>query len=257
MPQAHLRTFDVFFHSLSKNIILQIPILKSGGVVTHEIIMEGVDIEKILKLLREQGTIEWSRTWPMIDGLLAMIIRKPSGSTHYSVPFPTLFEYQESNKICHVHAFPEYSSLTHARDGTAAYEGAWTAWRDLRSEMISLARIHGWKYEEPPPHYNGTKCPFCGAIYKYEVVRDGTLITVICQNCGKEFELDEPREHTIKHLPTEYKGTKCPYCKAVYVYKERHLREDSTVICQNCAEAIQLDPEVRYSYGLYADDESY
>jgi len=123
--------------------------------------------------------------------------------------------------------------------------------------MISLARTHGWKYEEPPPHYSGTKCPFCGAIYTYEVVRDGTLTTVICQNCAKEFELGEHREHAIKRPPTEYKGTNCPYCKAVYVYKERHLREDFTVICQNCGEVIQLDPEIRCSFKLYADDESY
>lgn len=257
MPQACLRAFEVFFHSLSKNIILQAFILESGGVVTHELIMEGVDIEKILKILREQGRVEWSRTWPTIDGLLAVIIRKLGGPTDNSVPFLTLLEYRESNKVCHIYGFPEYSSLTHARYGTAAYEGAWTAWRGLRSAMISLARIHGWKYEEPPPHYSGTKCPFCGAIYSYKVVRDGTLITVTCQNCGKEFELDKHREHTVKHPPTEYRGTKCPYCKAVYVYKERHLRKNFTVICQNCGEVIQLDPEIRYSFRLYADDESY
>jgi len=93
MPQAYLRTFDIFFHSLSKNIILQVSILESGGVVTHEIIMEGVDIEKILNLLREQGTVELSRTWPTIDGLLAVVIRRPSGLTDYPVPFLTLFEY--------------------------------------------------------------------------------------------------------------------------------------------------------------------
>jgi hypothetical protein len=37
------------------------------------------------------------------------------------------------------------------------------------------------------------------------------------------------------------KGSGCPFCDAYYLYSEKHIQDDGSVICQNCNRSFMLD----------------
>ncbi len=39
------------------------------------------------------------------------------------------------------------------------------------------------------------------------------------------------------------KGTTCPFCNAFYIYRENVVREDGSVVCQNCNRSFILAPK--------------
>ncbi len=38
-----------------------------------------------------------------------------------------------------------------------------------------------------------------------------------------------------------HKGSECPFCDAYYLYSEKSIQDDGSVVCQNCGKSFMLD----------------
>ncbi|MFW9975550.1 MAG: hypothetical protein ACFFDQ_09815, partial [Candidatus Thorarchaeota archaeon] len=128
--------------------------------------------------------------------------------------------------------------------------------RDLIHSIGHIATENNWRFERVPTLYRGDTCPHCKATYVYDKARSMRTTTRVCQNCGKQFGPHEHIETEREWGEVRNRRTPCPYCNAAYLYNKSHLRDDGTVMCQNCGSIFQLpiDDWTQYSYDWYQED---
>jgi hypothetical protein len=49
-----------------------------------------------------------------------------------------------------------------------------------------------------------------------------------------------------KHI--SYKGSRCPFCSAFYLYKQNQVQDDGSVVCQNCNKSFMLENGAKVEY---------
>lgn len=204
--------------------------------------------EDFIFLLEQEKNIIWKRTWNIGEktiGVFFIEVFSTSVSAD-SALLNVVVEHDKKENICQIWIEPF---------GTA-YSSPDRKMRDLIQNIGHIATKYNWRFERVPTSYRGNTCPYCNATYVYDRAKSMGTTTRVCQNCGKQFDPHEPIETKREWGEIRNRRTPCPYCNAAYLYNKSHLREDGTVICQNCGSIFQLpiDDWTQYSYDWYQED---
>ncbi len=209
------------------------------------------NVEEFLSLVEKEKTIRWKKIWYVSEKTIAVFfieVFQSSLSTE-SALLNVVIEHDQKENFCQIWIEPF---------GTG-YVSPDRKMRDLVHGIGHIATVNKWRFERVPASYKGDTCPHCKATYVYEEAEGLETSTRVCQNCGKQFYADELQDVERERGEIRYRRTPCPYCNAIYTYRKTHLKEDGTVVCQNCEGSflLPIDDWTRYSYDWYqeSDDE--
>lgn len=206
-------------------------------------------VDEFISFLEEQKNIRWKKIWYVDKTTIGVYFIEvfPSTLSAESALLNVVIEHDQNENFCQIWIEPF----------GIGYVSPDRKMRNLIHNIGHIATTNHWRFERVPTSYRGDTCPHCKATYVYEEAEALGTSTRVCQNCGKRFDANEPPEMAREGGEARYKRTPCPYCNAVYLYNESHLREDGTVICQNCNEPflLPIDDLTRYSYDWYQDND--
>ncbi len=205
-------------------------------------------IEEFISLLKKYETIRWSKIWHIGQrtiGVYFIEIIHPMSMD--SALLNVVIDHDKEEKNCLIWIEP-FGTRMHSPDKTM---------REIIRGIGNIAMSNGWHFERLLTKYRGDTCPHCNATYRYKSELDQHTSTRTCQNCGKQFDSDEPIEGEKERGQIRFRQTPCPYCEATYTYRKKHIQDNNTVVCQNCGESfvLQIDDWTRYSYEWYQEED--
>ncbi|MFX1580536.1 MAG: hypothetical protein ACFFBJ_12875 [Promethearchaeota archaeon] len=205
-------------------------------------------VNEFISLIEQQKNIRWKKVWYVEEKIIGVYFIEviPSRFSTESALLNIVIEHDQKEKFCQIWIEP--FGIGHVSPDRKMM--------DLIHSIGYIATSNDWRFERVPISYRGDTCPHCNATYVYEEAESLETTKRVCQNCGKQFDIDEPRDAEREWGEIRYRRTPCPYCKAVYLYNKSHLREDGTVVCQNCGGIflLPIDDWTRYSYEWYQED---
>jgi transposase-like protein len=205
-------------------------------------------VDEFISLIEQQKSIRWKKVWNIGGKTIGVYFIEvfPVTLSAESALINVVIEHDQEEKICQIWIEPFGTGMA-SPDKTM---------KELIRGIGNISMNNKWQFERMATKYGGDTCPHCKATYRYKEETNQHTSTRICQNCGKQFDVDEPVEVDQERGDIRYRKTSCPYCKAAYIYKKKHIQDDGMVICQNCGESfvLQIDDWTRYSYEWYQDD---
>jgi transcription elongation factor Elf1 len=206
-------------------------------------------VEEFISFFDQQKNIRWKKVWNLNERTIGVYFIEVF-STSYSVEsalINIIIDLDQKEELCQIWFEPFGMGMVSPDK----------AMRDLIHDIGHIASQNKWHFERVPTAYRGDTCPHCNATYVYKDADSQRSTTRTCQNCGKQFDVEEPSDVEKEWGEIRLRRTRCPYCEAVYTYKKSHLQEDGTVVCQNCEGTfvLQIDDWTRYSYEWYQDDD--
>lgn len=205
-------------------------------------------VEEFISFFDQQKNIRWKKVWYIGEKTIGVFFIEvfPNPLSVESMLVNVVFEHDKKEEFCQMW-FEPFGTGVGSPDQTM---------RNLVHGVGQIASNNKWYFERVPTAYRGDTCPHCNATYVYKEIDSSRSTTRTCQNCGKQFDVEEPLDIEKEWGDIRFRRTRCPFCEAVYTYKESHLQEDGTVICQNCEGSfvLQIDDWTRYSYEWYQDN---
>ncbi|MFW9794246.1 MAG: hypothetical protein ACFFEE_08090 [Candidatus Thorarchaeota archaeon] len=207
------------------------------------LILEEVEINSLISILKDMSSILWSKVWYSSDQTVGVFVQSSPG-TIGSVVMNVILDYENETRRC---------SLTIM--GFGGGERFWfhdlldNTQRNLRKKIIKHANNKGWKWEEFDHQIQVIRCPNCHARYLSEGRMSVTIDSTKCQKCGKEFG---PVRISSEDWSPE--GIRCPFCRTVDFYKEFQIDQDRRVTCQTCGKVLQLDALKHERFVGFPDD---
>jgi transcription elongation factor Elf1 len=206
-------------------------------------------VDEFISLFEQHDNIRWKKIWKVNGKTIGVyfIEEFPSIFSAESVLLNIIFDHDKDEEYCQIWLEPF---------GTGVVLSDKTMKEIIRS-IGNIAMSNKWKFERVVARFGGDTCPYCKATYRYNQDPNSRTTLRTCQNCGKEYDTDVPREVEKEWGDIRIKPTTCPYCKAEYFYKRKHIQDDNTVACQNCGESFVLDIDdwTKYSYEWYQEDD--
>ena len=206
-------------------------------------------VDEFISLFDQQKTIRWKKVWKINGKTIGVYFIEvfPMTLSADSALLNIVVEHDQEEKYCQIWIEPFGTGMT-SPDKTM---------KELIRGIGKISMSNEWKFERIPTKYGGNTCPHCKATYRYKDESDQQTRT--CQNCGKQFDVEEPIEVERERGDVRYRRSPCPYCQSVYIYKKKHIQDDGMVVCQNCGESflLQIDDWTKYSYEWYQDDDEF
>ena len=206
-------------------------------------------VDEFISLFDQQKTIRWKKVWKINGKTIGVYFIEvfPMTLSADSALLNIVVEHDQEEKYCQIWIEPFGTGMA-SPDKTM---------KELIRGIGKISMSNEWKFERIPTKYGGDTCPHCKASYRYKGESDQPTRT--CQNCGKQFDVEEPIEVERERGDIRYRRSPCPYCKASYIYKKDHLQDDGMVVCQNCGESflLQIDDWTKYSYEWYQEDDEF
>jgi transposase-like protein len=217
-----------------------------GSMVKFRIITPVV--EEFIFLLEQQEGIRWKKIW-YINGktIGVFFIEVFSSLSADSALLNIVIDHDQKEKRCQIWIEPFGTGIASPDK----------AMKEIIRAIGNISMSNEWHFERLPTKYGGNTCPYCKATYRYKKELNQQSSTRTCQNCGKQFEVEEPIETEGEQGDIRSRRMPCPYCEATYTYKKKHIQENGMVVCQNCGESfvLQIDDWTRYSYDWYQEEE--
>ena len=205
-------------------------------------------VDEFISLLQQQENIRWKKVWIINGKTIGVFFIEvfPLTLSAESALVNIVIDHDVDEKYCQIWIEPFGTGMV-APDKTM---------KEIIRGIGNIAMRNKWHFERIATKYGGDTCPYCKATYRYRQESDSRTSIRICQNCGKEFDTDVPLEIEKEWGDIRFRRSQCPYCKAAYIYKKKHIQDDGMVVCQNCGESfvLQIDDWTKYSYEWYQDD---
>jgi len=206
-------------------------------------------VDEFISLIEQQKNIRWKKVWNINGRTIGVYFIEVFTGTlsSESALFSVVIDHDQEEKYCQIW-IESFATGMFSPD-------------KILKEMIrgigNIAMNNAWRFERIPEKYSGDTCPHCKAVYRYKKNLHQYTSIRICQNCGKQFDVEEPTETERARGDIRYRRAACPYCEATYTYKKKHIQENGMVVCQNCGESflLQIDDWTRYSYDWYQEEE--
>jgi len=143
------------------------------------------DITELIDLIKEKYSSDYRRIWSLEEQEIGVFLHEHIGIIGGNVfTIMTLIDFNKSTKNCEVSV--KYVGGALSFIGTGRSEDFISA---MTKDIAKLADDKGWTYEIQKMKIRaaGSKCPHCGAAYKYPKEKRREDGSVDCQNCGKSF----------------------------------------------------------------------
>ncbi len=147
------------------------------------------DAEDIIRLLKEKHGADYSRVW-RIDGRTFGVFSFERSAIFPYTSYVSLItlEHDKTSERCDITIIGAGGSVRGVTELDSPRAGQ-------VQDLASLAKARGWEthIEEAKIKSRGSPCPNCGSAYVYskdKIQADGS---VVCQNCGKPFMIQEGR----------------------------------------------------------------
>jgi len=206
-------------------------------------------VEEFIFLLEQQKNIRWKKIW-FINGktIGVFFIEVFASISADSALLNIVIEHNQQEKYCQIWIEPFGTGMASPDK----------AMKEIIRGIGDISMSNKWHFERVTAKYGGDTCPHCKATYRYKDELDQHTSTRTCQNCEKQFDVEEPTETEKTKGDIRYRRAACPYCEATYTYKKKHIQENGMVVCQNCGESfvLQIDDWTRYSYDWYQEEEN-
>ena len=150
------------------------------------IVCEGVmDITDLIGLVKEKYSNDYRRIWSLKEKEIGVFLHEHLGiiaGNVYSIM--TLIDFDKSMKTCEISI--RYVGGAISLIGIGRSEDFIST---MTNDIAEFADGKGWTYEIKKAKVKpaGSKCPYCGAAYRYSEKKRREDGSVDCQNCGKSF----------------------------------------------------------------------
>ncbi|MFW9808910.1 MAG: hypothetical protein ACFFE6_05975 [Candidatus Thorarchaeota archaeon] len=205
--------------------------------------------DEFISLLEQQKNIKWKKVWYISGKTIGVYLIEefPLTLSAESAMLSVIIEHDQDEEYCQIWIEPFGTGMVSPDKRM----------KELVRGIGNIAMKNEWEFERIVIKYGGNTCPHCNATYKYKQDPESRTAIRTCQNCGMEFDSDVPLDVEKEWGDVRVRRSLCPYCKAAYFYKKKHIQDDGIVVCQNCGESfvLQIDDWTKYSYDWYQDED--
>lgn len=148
-----------------------------------------LDVTDLIGLIKEKYSNDYRRIWSLKEKEIGIFLHEHLGiiaGDMYSIM--TLIDFDKSMKTCEISI--QYVGGAFSMIGMGRSEDFIST---MTKDIAEFVDRKGWTYEIKKAKLRpaGSKCPHCGAAYKYSKEKRREDGSVACQNCGKSFVPDK------------------------------------------------------------------
>jgi predicted Zn finger-like uncharacterized protein len=156
--------------------------------LAYRVIIRCPDAEDIIKLFKQKHGPDYSRVWRIDGRTIGVFSFERSGT-----PFPfgvyvslITLEHDKASERCDITILGAGGSMIGVAELDPPRAGP-------VPDLVRMARERGWEIhiEEAKIKSRGSQCPNCGSAYVYSKEKIQADGSVVCQNCGKPFAIQE------------------------------------------------------------------
>ena len=156
--------------------------------MSYKVIIRSPDAEDIIRLLKQRHGADYSRIWRIHNHTIGVFSFEWTGISAGYVNLVTL-EHDRTSGRCEV-------TIIGAGGGIPSLDavmGSDDPGKRAVKDLANLAKEHGWEIsiEKAAIKSRGSQCSNCGSAYVYSKDKIGADGSVVCQNCGKSFMIQD------------------------------------------------------------------